>query len=66
MNALLRHSKIIKNLPTIQNQIRKMSLLINDPKYSFLKDLGLSDVNPGVFSGKWHGSGEVSPKAMSE
>lgn len=43
---------------------RKMSassvnLLINDPKYSFLKDLGLREVNPGVYDGQWKGSGKV-------
>ena len=34
-------------------------LLINDPKYSWLKDLGLQPENPGVFTGSWHGSGQV-------
>ncbi|KAJ8984243.1 hypothetical protein NQ317_007475 [Molorchus minor] len=33
--------------------------LINDPKYSFLKDLGLKDFNLGVFDGSWKGSGQV-------
>jgi len=32
--------------------------LINEPKYSFLKDLGLSESNKGVFDGAWKGSGE--------
>ena len=35
------------------------SLLIEDPKYSWLKDLGLSAKNKGVFTGEWGGSGEV-------
>merc|ERR1719483_516987 len=35
------------------------NLLIDDPKYSWLKDLGLSSKNDGVFTGKWGGSGEV-------
>lgn len=41
--------------------IRAMSseFLIKDSKYSFLKDLGLSDTNSGVFDGKWKGSGPV-------
>ena len=35
-------------------------LLIEDPKYSWLKDLGLSSENKGVFDGTWRGSGPVS------
>ncbi len=34
-------------------------LLINEPKYSWLKELGLQAENPGVFDGTWHGSGPV-------
>ena len=33
--------------------------LINQPKYSFLKQLGLTEVNDGVFNGKWSGDGNV-------
>ncbi|ESP00645.1 hypothetical protein LOTGIDRAFT_112613 [Lottia gigantea] len=33
-------------------------LLIEDSKYSFLKELGLSGSNPGVYNGTWFGSGE--------
>lgn len=37
------------------------SALINDPKYSFLKEeLGLQEENSGVFDGTWFGSGDVS------
>lgn len=35
-------------------------LLINDAKYSWLKELGLQADNPGVFDGTWHASGPVS------
>ncbi|BFY98054.1 hypothetical protein BsWGS_01094 [Bradybaena similaris] len=35
------------------------SFLIEDPKYAWLKDLGLSTNNKGVYHGKWGGSGEV-------
>lgn len=35
------------------------SFLIQDPKYSWLKDLGLNESNPGVYNGKWIGSGTV-------
>ncbi|CAD6192996.1 unnamed protein product [Caenorhabditis auriculariae] len=42
-------------------QSRRMaSLLINDSKYAFLKDLGLSETNSGVFNGKWAASGPVT------
>nr|XP_061790868.1 alpha-aminoadipic semialdehyde dehydrogenase-like isoform X2 [Nerophis lumbriciformis] len=35
------------------------SLLISQPKYAWLKELGLSEDNPGVYNGSWGGSGEV-------
>ena len=35
-------------------------LLIEEQKYSWLKQLDLQAENPGVFNGKWCGSGEVS------
>uniref|UniRef100_A0A3Q1GXP3 aldehyde dehydrogenase (NAD(+)) n=1 Tax=Acanthochromis polyacanthus TaxID=80966 RepID=A0A3Q1GXP3_9TELE len=34
-------------------------LLINQPKYAWLKELGLSEDNSGVYNGSWGGSGEV-------
>ncbi|CAD5216412.1 unnamed protein product [Bursaphelenchus okinawaensis] len=41
-------------------QFRMASLLIQDPKYSFLKELGLQEENSGVFDGKWKkGNGRV-------
>jgi len=33
--------------------------LVNQPKYQFLKDLGIQEQNLGVFDGQWKGSGEV-------
>ena len=39
---------------------RPTDLLINDPQYSWLRDLGLQEDNPGVFNGtSWSGSGQV-------
>ncbi|XP_032513379.2 putative aldehyde dehydrogenase family 7 member A1 homolog [Danaus plexippus] len=35
------------------------SYLIEDPKYSFLKDLGLDKKNVGVFNGKWEANGPM-------
>jgi len=42
-------------------QVRCMSsgLLINEPKYAFLKELGLEETNNGVYDGSWKGSGPV-------
>ncbi|XP_052796221.1 alpha-aminoadipic semialdehyde dehydrogenase-like [Mya arenaria] len=39
--------------------VRMSSYLIQDPKYSWLKDLGLDVDNKGVFCGEWLGNGEV-------
>ncbi|KAF2356056.1 Aldehyde dehydrogenase domain [Trinorchestia longiramus] len=42
--------------------VRTMSsanYLVNDPKYSFLKELGLQEENKGVYNGSWIGNGEV-------
>lgn len=33
--------------------------LVDDPKYAFLKELGLQKHNCGVFHGKWKATGEV-------
>ena len=38
------------------------SFLINEPKYAWLKELGLKEENDGVFNGKWFANGEVSDK----
>ncbi|XP_074138063.1 alpha-aminoadipic semialdehyde dehydrogenase [Sminthopsis crassicaudata] len=35
------------------------TLLINQPQYSWLKDLGLKEENEGVYNGTWGGRGEV-------
>lgn len=34
--------------------------LVEDSKFSFLKDLGLSRTNKGVYNGEWTGNGEVN------
>jgi len=34
-------------------------MLVSEPKYSFLKELGIGEVNDGVYDGKWFGSGEL-------
>ncbi|CAL8276557.1 unnamed protein product [Merluccius merluccius] len=35
------------------------TLLINQPKYAWLKELGLAEDNDGVYHGTWGGKGEV-------
>ncbi|XP_044131800.1 alpha-aminoadipic semialdehyde dehydrogenase [Bufo gargarizans] len=41
-------------------QISAMStLLINQPQYAWLKELGLKEENDGVYNGAWGGKGEV-------
>ena len=35
------------------------SLLINQPQYAWLKELGLAQDNHGVYNGTWGGQGEV-------
>lgn len=40
--------------------VKKADLLINEPKYSWIKELGIQEDNPGVFDGTWGGSGPVS------
>lgn len=39
---------------------KSSSFLINDKKYSFLKELGLNEENVGVYDGKWDANGNVS------
>jgi aldehyde dehydrogenase family 7 protein A1 len=34
-------------------------LLIDDPKYDWLRELGLSKENPGVYDGSWGGAGQT-------
>ncbi|XP_064412361.1 alpha-aminoadipic semialdehyde dehydrogenase [Latimeria chalumnae] len=36
-----------------------MSLLISNPQYAWLKELGLKEENDGVYNGRWGGRGEV-------
>lgn len=61
MAAVLRQKVAFSRLKYLFN-FRAMSsgkYLIDEPKYSFLKELGLEKDNQGVYDGKWSGSGEV-------
>uniref|UniRef100_A0A3B3X6D6 Alpha-aminoadipic semialdehyde dehydrogenase n=1 Tax=Poecilia mexicana TaxID=48701 RepID=A0A3B3X6D6_9TELE len=61
--TLARHSRLLlrnKFASVRCHQSAAMSsLLINQPQYSWLKELGLSEDNLGVYNGSWGGSGEV-------
>jgi len=53
--------KRLKFLKYVHFSHRKCSsFLINDNKYSFLKELGLNEENVGVYDGKWDANGNVS------
>lgn len=39
--------------------VRMSSYLIDNPRYSWLKELGLEAQNKGVYCGEWIGNGEV-------
>jgi hypothetical protein len=60
LSSHTRHRKHFSNSKLFHINYRTMSgFLINDPKYSFLKELGLAEKNSGVYDGAWRGSGEV-------
>ncbi|KAK0084177.1 hypothetical protein PV325_007483 [Microctonus aethiopoides] len=42
---------------TISSQMSRS--LVSDSKYNFLKQLGITQENPGLFDGRWGGSGKV-------
>lgn len=59
---LQNSSKVIfqrKFIFRIMQQASASSYLIEESKYSFLKDLGLEKNNFGVYHGRWTGSGKV-------
>jgi hypothetical protein len=62
MAAVLMRQRLVFSRVQYLFSIRAMSsgnYLIDEPKYSFLKELGLEKINQGVYDGKWSGSGEV-------
>lgn len=49
-----------KLAPRVGSGVSNMStLLINQPQYSWLKELDLHEDNAGVYNGCWGGTGEV-------
>lgn len=53
MRILLLRKVCKGNLPNSRRT------LVTDPKYGFLRQLGLTTENHGVFDGRWGGSGKV-------
>lgn len=57
--AVVRSFGLLKSFRYFSARTMSTGYLIEDPKYSFLKELGLQATNGGVYDGKWKGSGEV-------
>ncbi|XP_076876126.1 alpha-aminoadipic semialdehyde dehydrogenase [Brachyhypopomus gauderio] len=59
--GFLRHFLLKKKLGSLSFRptAAMSTLLINQPKYAWLKELGLSEDNDGVYNGTWGGKGEV-------
>lgn len=56
------------SLRLVHTITRRMSTqakyLIDDPKYGFLKELGLDRVNAGVYYGQWKATGQVTEQIV--
>lgn len=59
MNHLIKLTNLNRQKILLQNIKRMSSFLINEPRYAFLKELGLTENNNGVFNGKWFANGET-------
>lgn len=57
---LLNVGKQFGNRFSSRNYSSASEYLINDSKYTFLRQLGLDKTNQGVYDGQWFGSGPVS------
>ncbi|XP_071654003.1 putative aldehyde dehydrogenase family 7 member A1 homolog [Temnothorax longispinosus] len=42
-----------------QSHVQMTRHLVTDPKYGFLKQLGINVENPGLYDGRWGGSGKL-------
>uniref|UniRef100_A0A3B4BNA2 aldehyde dehydrogenase (NAD(+)) n=1 Tax=Pygocentrus nattereri TaxID=42514 RepID=A0A3B4BNA2_PYGNA len=63
--SALRHSALTARVHSVRllPSAAMSTLLINQPKYAWLKELGLSEDNNGVYNGTWGGTGEIpAPK----
>ncbi|XP_064461408.1 alpha-aminoadipic semialdehyde dehydrogenase-like [Ornithodoros turicata] len=50
---------VLSHFKVLQRRMSTAGFLVEEPKYAFLKELGLSKSNLGVYDGKWRGSGKV-------
>ncbi|XP_071442810.1 putative aldehyde dehydrogenase family 7 member A1 homolog [Hetaerina americana] len=58
MAVMLRTGYLFRHINQIHlYRMASTGFLVNDPKYSFLKELGIGEVNCGVYNGKWKASG---------
>ncbi|XP_015111476.1 putative aldehyde dehydrogenase family 7 member A1 homolog [Diachasma alloeum] len=49
--------QLLSSFPRISHEIQRN--LVTDSRYGFLKQLGLTQENPGLFDGRWGGSGQL-------
>ena len=56
-SKLIIAKRVVSQLKTT---VRMASYLIDNPKYSWLKELGLESQNKGVYCGEWIANGEVN------
>ncbi len=59
------HTSAGKRLILVLSRNMSGGFLIDEPKYAFLKELGLGRENEGVYDGKWEASGEVREKKLT-
>lgn len=60
INASFPRFLTVSEILSARRNLSTSNFLINDPKYTFLKDLDLTEKNHGVYDGTWHGKGEVT------
>mgnify|MGYP001792118531 FL=1 len=60
LQTFSRSARLASNLnEAIRSHSSASNLLIQNPKYAFLKELGLGESNLGAFNGGWFATGEV-------
>ncbi|XP_076635538.1 aldehyde dehydrogenase 7 family member A1 [Colletes latitarsis] len=51
--------RLLSRNTTYVSELQMVRYLVTDTKYGFLKQLGLTTENPGLYDGQWGGSGKV-------
>lgn len=49
--------------PAVASAAAMSTLLVSQPRYAWLRELGLQEENSGVYNGLWGGSGQVRAAA---